>query len=459
MPKSNNSGKYFQLRNDYPFFTYKGYDQQYSDKGLRVQFHFNLADKYSFHPTLIIPVRDFYIKDNIQDKNLNDLLFSIGMIELISYWKAACPPLIIIENHTLDPEQVKWWKKLYFKGLGEFFYLNSIESAEEDFMEIRSGSGKTNGPYRIDLEKSTIIPVGGGKDSVVTLELLTQKERPLPLIMNPRPASMGCVMRKSYYYDSIIEIHRTIDPLLLELNSQGFLNGHTPFSALLAFSSALTAIMSGRKYIALSNESSANESTIDGAMVNHQYSKSFEFEKDFRWYIYNYITPDLEYFSFLRPLNELQIARLFSKYHDYFNIFKSCNVGSKNDTWCGNCPKCLFTWIILSPFLEQKDLESIFGKNLLNDRQLIPLLNELTGNAETKPFDCIGTVEEVNAALVDLIKKLAAEDYPVLLKHYIETVAYEQYKSIDFSSLLSSFNREHFLPEEFEAILRSSLNG
>jgi len=458
MVKSNNSKKFLQYRQKYPFFVYKGFDSQYSDKGLRVQFHFNLSDKYSFHPTMIIPFKDFFIKDNIRGEMIDNLLFHIGMIELLSYWKAACPPTIMIESSSLNEEQIKWWKKLYYNGLGEFFYLNSIETDIDSFVNIVSKPGVPNPPFTIPLQESAIIPIGGGKDSIVTLELLNHNAGNIPMVLNPRPASTSAVMKRGYYYDSVFEINRTIDPLLLELNSRGFLNGHTPFSALLAFSSALAAIMAGRKNIALSNESSANESTIIGSSINHQYSKSIEFEGDFRWYLKKFITPGLEYFSFLRPLNELQIARLFSGFPDYFSVFRSCNVGSKTDTWCGECPKCLFTYIILSPFIESVKLESIFGKNLLNDPGLLPVLNELAGVSQTKPFDCIGTIEEVNAALVNLIRKIPDTELPALLREYKDSEAYIRYQQFDYQSLLGTFNPEHFLPVEYENLLRSYLH-
>ena len=67
---------------------------------------------------------------------------------------------------------------------------------------------------------------------------------------------------------------------MLQLNSEGYINGHTPFSAIVAFSSVLTAALNGQKYITLSNENSANESTVKDSKVNHQYSKSYEFELD-----------------------------------------------------------------------------------------------------------------------------------------------------------------------------------
>jgi UDP-N-acetyl-alpha-D-muramoyl-L-alanyl-L-glutamate epimerase len=458
MIKSNNSQKFLQYRQKYLFFVYKGFDHQYTDKGLRVQYHFSLGDEYTFHPTLIIPDRDFFLMGNLREGILENLLFHIGMIELISYWKAACPPTIRIECGSLDDEQVKWWKKLYYYGLGEFFYLNSIDTDLAGFVNIISSPGTIRQPFSIPLKESTIIPIGGGKDSVVTLEILSNLPGNIPMVVNPRPASTNCIMKRGYFYDSVFEINRTIDPILLDLNNQGFLNGHTPFSALLAFISALAAVMTGRKYIALSNESSANEATIPGSEINHQYSKSIDFEGDFRWYLKNYITPDLEYFSFLRPLNEMQIARIFSGFPAYFPVFRSCNAGSKTDSWCGKCPKCLFTLIILSPFIPFETLESIFGKNLLDDPALLPVLYELTGISGQKPFDCIGTVDEVNAALVSLVRECSDENLPFLLREYKKSETFDRYQHFDFRHLLENFSPGHFLPPEFEKLLRTYLD-
>ncbi|MEI6900186.1 MAG: hypothetical protein WCL00_09925, partial [Bacteroidota bacterium] len=351
--------------------------------------------------------------------------------------------------------QIKWWKKLYFKGLGEFFYLNEIKATEEDFVEISSIGEHEFASFSMPLEGKCIIPVGGGKDSVVTLELLKNFEGSLPLILNPRPASMGCVMKRGFYYDTIIEVKRSIDPVLLDLNAKGFLNGHTPFSALLAFITLLTAILSGRKYIVLSNESSANESTVAETSVNHQYSKSVEFEGDFRRYVKAFINPDIEYFSLLRPLNELQIAYHFSKFTAYHDVFRSCNAGSKEDSWCGKCAKCLFTYIILSPFLEGERLKMIFGKDLLDDPNLVSLLDELTGISATKPFDCVGTIDEVNAALILCMNRINQGEESSLLTHYKKSIAYQKFISSDPVSLLNRINSEHFLPPVFEDVLKS----
>jgi UDP-N-acetyl-alpha-D-muramoyl-L-alanyl-L-glutamate epimerase len=460
MPKNNNQEKFERLRQEFPFLAYNGFDHQFSDKGLRVQFHYSLSDRYLFHPTHIIPAKDFLIPENINDAFLENILFHIGMVEAISYWKAACPPKLIIKGRSLTKRQTDWWKKLFFKGLGEFRYLNSIKTDMDSFLEIEDDKeGKPFESFLLNLDENCVIPVGGGKDSVVTIELLGNAIGNVPMILNPREASKGTIMKTGRYYDSILEVNRTIDPVLLELNEMGFLNGHTPFSALLAFVSVLAAGLSGKKYIALSNESSANEATVPGSEVNHQYSKSFEFEKDFRSYIHEFITPEIEYFSFLRPLNELQIARFFSGFPNHFDVFRSCNAGSKNDAWCGKCAKCLFTFVILSPFIDSKRLETIFGKNLLNDSDLWPVLQQLTGIGDTKPFDCIGTIDEVNGALQMLAGRLAPDEMPVLLKRYLTSERGKAYRDYNAAPLLNQFNPENALPEKFKALLISKINA
>jgi hypothetical protein len=236
--------------------------------------------------------------------------------------------------------------------------------------------------------------------------------------MNPRGATVNCIQAAGYTLDDALVIHRTIHPRLLELNAQGCLNGHTPFSAMLAFYTLLAAQLSGIPNIALSNESSANESTVVGTNVNHQYSKSLEFENDFRQYVAQYISPSFNYFSFLRPLSELQIAMLFSRYEKYFDVFRSCNVGSKQDIWCGQCPKCLFAYIILSPFIPPQRLNAIFGKCMLDDPDMRLYFDQLTGHAETKPFECVGTISEVHSALSMALSRWYPNQRPCLLSNY-----------------------------------------
>ena len=401
MPQQNQD-KFLKLRELHPDFFYDGYTFEIKENRIEMQFDFRIGNEIRFSPkmTLLpgrhaacVPVRE----------EIEGLVFHIGLIELISYWKCACPPAVHLPRR-LSEQQQQWWKKLYWKGLGEFFYQNGIHSSPTNFLNFRfdeAAPAVSDFTYRrIEGSDAVIVPIGGGKDSVVTLEHHRRTRRIVPFIINPRGATLECARIAGFpAQDDIVILRRQIDPELLRLNGEGYLNGHTPFSAMLAFYTLLVSNVTGVRDIALSNESSANEPTIPGTDINHQYSKSLEFEEDFRKYVLDNMNDASHYFSYLRPYCELQIAELFAQYPAYFPVFKSCNAGSKTDIWCCNCPKCLFAYIILSPFIDDATMMQIFGEDLLDKPSLQQYFDELTGIAEVKPFECVGTVEEVNRAL------------------------------------------------------------
>ena len=435
MKRTDNQSKFDALREEFSVFTFERQTVKRENGALSLAFDFSLDDRYHFRPTLEIPARSVFDWDGIPAEQLEALAFQIGMTELVSYWKIACPKRMVVKPFALTETQKSFWKKLYYNGLGEFLYLNSIAVSENDLIQIESVGNQHFAKVDLPLEEQTLVPVGGGKDSVVTLECLRGEMPVIPLIVNPRGATLNCVKTAGYGENEFIVINRTLDPTMLKLNAEGYLNGHTPFSALLAFISVLVAFGSRSKYIALSNENSANESTVPGTNINHQYSKSIEFERDFRKYVAENVNDNVQYFSFLRPLSELQIAKLFAQCEAYHPVFRSCNVGSKTDSWCGHCPKCLFTWIILSPFLSKEQLMAIFGNDLMADESLRPVYEELNGTAAVKPFECVGTVEEVRACM--------------------EAVNGNRNQ---VNAILHHFNNEHFLPEKFEQILKSRLD-
>ena len=471
--------KFLALRQEYPVFVYRSFACRQEGDSLALSFHFALCDaqggeRHSFRPRLSFPARDFY--HGIPEAELRKLVFHCGMVELISYWKCACSPLVRMECAELEAAQLEWFKKLYFHGLGEFFYLNGIQTGQEDFMRmeccprkdgrllyiqgILAEDGKVEGEGTgrdktgiLPETEGILVPVGGGKDSVVSLEILRKRHagKIRPLVINPRGATRTCCIQAGFEEEDCVVVERSIDSHLLELNAQGYLNGHTPFSAMLAFVSLLASALTGYRRIALSNENSANESTVAGLEVNHQYSKSFEFESDFRDYVRRYIGSDYDYFSFLRPLNEIGIARLFSSFPLYHSIFRSCNAGSKTDSWCGKCPKCLFAFIILCPFLGIGKTSRIFGKNLLDDPSLETFLDELCGRLPVKPFECVGTVEEVNWSLQQL-RPFTARN--ALLAYYSGLPESEVQVS---GSVLENFSSQHHVPEDLLEDLRAAV--
>lgn len=376
------------------------------------------------------------------------IIFNIGMAELVSYWKCACPKKVIVKTGMLTKEQCDWWKKLYFNGLGEFFYKNNINADMDSFMKIIPDN--TDKPaFRSEKKQDGFfIPIGGGKDSIVTTELLRPyRDKTMCYIINPRGATLGCARTAGFEESAIVGVRRTIDKELLNRNADGYLNGHTPFSAVVAFSSYLFAYLKGLKYIALSNESSANESNVQGTKINHQYSKSTEFERDFRNYVSEYLDDSIQYFSMLRCWSEWQIAKKFVQYPKYFSVFQSCNLGSKTDSWCGKCAKCLYVYILLSAFLDDKALVGIFGLDMLAVADFRGMFEGLIYEDVDKPFECVGTKEEIRLALYTAAKK-RGEKLPLLLKEYMDNNPEEP------MTLDNYYDEDNFIPVELKGLLK-----
>ena len=442
-----------ELRKEYPIFYYNNYRITEEKEIIKIDFEFEISGLSKFNPRIEIIKKEFKFKD-INSNIVKNIVFNLGMVEAISYFKATCSPEFVIKCGYLDEFQEKWFKKLFYLGLGEFRYINKIDIDENEFVNFISKGEK------LELEKTEensgiIIPIGGGKDSIVTLDLLKDyRKESLAFCIGSKKVSLECAKIAGFENNQIIEVKRVIDKNLIKLNGKGFLNGHTPFSAIVAFVSYLCGYLLGKKYITLSNESSANESNVDGENINHQYSKTIEFENDFREYSGKYLKAGVEYFSLLRPISELQIAMLFSKLEKYHKVFKSCNVGSKTEPWkwCCNCPKCLFVFTILSPFLYKEKLVNIFGEDLFEREDLLKTFISLCGYAETKPFECVGTYSEIKNAITKTIEN-CENKLPFLLEYYKENF------ELSKDELLKTYNNENNLPAEFEEVIKEKIFG
>ena len=469
--------QYLSLREQYPRFAYRGYEIEENESCLRLTYRFETVGLSEFAPVWVFPKAEGDCHRWSKDRLMQDMIFSLGMVELISYWKIACPPTVAVEAGWLNQDQIDWWKDLYFNGLGEFFYVNGIEEADPNhFMNIRcagrckerhaawgaeiDGNGKAAGISAVNSDSlasgGVLVPIGGGKDSAVTLELLRLAGKSIyAYIINPRGATIHTTEVAGLDAAHVISAKRTLDPNMLELNRQGYLNGHTPFSALVAFSGIIAARMHGLSMVALSNESSANESTVQGSTVNHQYSKSFKFEEDFHYYQTTYLRGSAYYFSLLRPLSEFQIARYFAGQKQYHGIFRSCNAGSRTDSWCGHCPKCLFVYLILSPFLTPQEVMDIFGRNMLDDWDMKETLDQLIGIEEEKPFECVGSRDEINTAIVLTIKGLeeAGEVLPCLLSYYKTTDLYQTFRTRG-DQYSTYYDGNNLVPDDLARLVR-----
>ncbi len=371
----------------------------------RVEF-FN-RDPLEFAETVILPE----IPKGLNQESTRNFLEPLELILGISYYKLYCPPRISV-SFNLSREQADFWNIVYKKGLGEFLYKNNLNPdklAKFPFSKIKIS------PQRIETGERALLGIGGGKDSIVAAAMLknfdfasflveTQREDPIS-------ESVAGAIRKP-----CLKIRRTLDPKIFE-TYEGAYNGHIPISAIFAFLGFLAAAVYKYKYVIVANEHSSNFGNLEyrGEIINHQWSKSVEFEAMFQEYARKFITPDVVYFSLTRRFHEIRVAKMFAGQKKFFPLFASCNRNFKifkqrpDSLWCGQCPKCAFAFLMLSPFLDKKELLGIFKKNLFAEKDLLPIFRDLLGFGKIKPFDCVGTVEESRAAFFMASEKFKNE--------------------------------------------------
>jgi len=386
-----------QLRLLHPRFIYQSYEVTKKDDALHVVFEFLLEPDIVFRPTLAIPHRGTYDADR-----LAPYIFRLGMVEAVSYWKAALPEEFVVAAGSLSDTEMRFWNDLFRHGLGEFYFRNDIDFTVPDFFRLSATGPSLPFPgerYEADAP-SDLVLIGGGKDSAVTLGMYKKAGRSIQtLVLNPTEAALSNIRLSGF--DSPIVVKRFMDPQLSRLNDAGYLNGHTPFSAYLAFLGVTVATLNGNQHVIVSNERSADEGNViyHGVEINHQYSKGFRFEQLFRQHVADVFEDAPNYFSILRPLNDLEIGRLFALFPEFFASFRSCNVGSKTNTWCGKCAKCAFTYLILFPFIPFPQIVASFGSDLFKRPEILSHIRALVGLIPVKPFECVGTRKESQLAL------------------------------------------------------------
>lgn len=426
----------------YRQFSFDNY--QFDAAAGRLELHYSLDNALYFTETYSFDFPFVAYDEAALDRALQALFFLAG----VSYYKTYVPPEIVVKQGTLDPAMAGFFQKTYQRGLGEFWYVNQLDPHTP--VPIPATTKTPVAPLEVN-GKGMVVGLGGGKDSLVSVELLRSQGLDVATwSLNHRAQMAPLVQRIGLPH---FWVAREWDAQLFSLNEQDALNGHIPISALFACMGTVVAILTGRRDSVVSNEQSANEETLAyrGASINHQYSKTQEFERDFQRYLQHLFGDSLRYYSLLRPFSELRIGELFASaaFEKYRDVFSSCNrafVHSSNHmSWCGECPKCAFVFLILTPFIPHADLEALWGgKNLLLDPALEPMYRQLLGIAGDKPLECVGEVKESRAAM-----RLAQEQYPELRRYHFELPG-----DYDFRALAS-----HEMPAEIHQALTAAIRS
>jgi len=318
-----------------------------------------------------------------------------------SYYKAAAPPVVMIEGESVAAGELRFHQNLYDQGLREFAVTNGLAVPLRLEIQALAGLGHPAPPTRFARPGGLLVPIGGGKDSLVLIEAVKHLQ-PRLFAVNPHPLVVELAGQIGL---PLLVVRRSLSPRLAELNEAGALNGHVPITAIVSLIAVVGSFLYGYDTIAMAVERSASEesATVDGVPVNHQYSKSLEFERQLADLISSTVDPDLRYGSALRPYSELAIARAFARLTGYHATFCSCNTvfrqsAAADDGWCGNCPKCRFVGLMLAPFVEPAALTAIFGRDMFTDPGQVPGFAALISD-EDKPFECVGERRESAAAI------------------------------------------------------------
>ncbi len=407
--------------------------------------------------TITVPGAPFAL-DGERARAAGQALRLLHLIAGVSYYKAAVPAEISIEGEPVDVDTAGFLQEVYVNGLGEFAYRNGLDlhgrirfpgslpspsgrgaggegsehgaagdrndvrnlestaaavdanvhgSAEPSPQPLSQGERGFTAPP-LGLRQHALVAIGGGKDSLVSIEALRAAgvEQTVAWIGGSQLIA-ACAARTGL---PTLNIGRQLAPELFEFNRQGAWNGHIPVTAINSAILVFVAVLHGANQVVFSNERSASYgSTIPGTgEVNHQWSKGWMFEHDFASHVHRYVAADLHYYSLLRPLSELAVARQFAKTDHYDAHFSSCNrnfhlLGERPaNRWCGVCPKCHFVFLALAPFMPKPRLVGIFGRNLLDDAGQVPGYDALIEYRDHKPFECVGEAKESRAALAAL---------------------------------------------------------
>jgi hypothetical protein len=390
------------------------------DEAGNVVLGYALDDALEFEERFTLPLPGGATLDSPAVEGLLALLhFTAG----VSYFKAAIPETVAFEGEPPGPATARLLEALYSEGLGEFAAVNRLPHLPRPSFGTSLHAALGAGPAgpapdltaTSDVEPASdpsrvLVPVGGGKDSAVALELVRASGLPLALFsVGGAAAIAGTVEAAGLPW---LQATRQLDPRLLELNRRGALNGHVPITAIVASAALLTAALNGCDAVALANErsASAGNTTWDGVEVNHQFSKSLRAER-----LLAAATAEVagapSVFSVLRAASELSIARAFARLPEYHHVFTSCNrifrldPATRTTSWCCDCDKCRFVFLILAPFMAPAELESIFGAPMLDDTRQFEGFALLTGTGGHKPFECVGEIRDSVAAL-----RLLADD-------------------------------------------------
>jgi hypothetical protein len=398
--------------------------------------------EYTYQNTTYRHRYDFGMTIAADDPTVRRLLNWLGVVSAFYLFSIEYFTELAAE-FPLDADEQDFFQKLTYNGMAEFRQVNGIamDTATKvtptatETLDVSGESPALSGALLLN---------GGGKDGCVSALLLEQTGHPFDWFMLNSSVAQDRVAEASGKH--VVKVKRQMD----DRRFDGKYTGHRPTSACIAICSVLAAYLTGRASVIASNEQSANEGngTIDGVQVNHQYSKSLEFERDYGQLLRSHHIP-VQYFSLLRPLHELQIVKVMTHSDQYLRTFTSCNHGYKRGEWCMQCAKCAFIVLVFTA-LDPASAKIVWNDELaINTPAFLPFIQELIDPAVQKPLECVGTIEECQLAARLILTgplhdRLSPELHTMLEAHASA--------STDTAAFLQTLSDQHAVPVEYQDI-------
>jgi UDP-N-acetyl-alpha-D-muramoyl-L-alanyl-L-glutamate epimerase len=435
------------------FESFRFTSREIDDEG-RITLRYALDEEIAFVERFELPPGTLVSDDDRE--RVDGILLLLHLLAGVSYYKTAVPPSV--ECEPLPPAVARLLEALYSEGLGEFAFTNELDSLPDPSFPTREAEVPTPEPRSLE---RVLVPVGGGKDSAVALEIVRAAGLDLSLfsVGDAGPISRTAAVAGLPH----LIVRRKLDPQIGELNRAGALNGHVPITAIVSCVAVLTAALHRFDAVAMANERSASQGNVrwGGIDVNHQFSKSFRAEGLMRSALAA-VGAGVNYFSVLRPASELGIAKAFTRLPTYHQAFSSCNTNFRLDgsvpsaRWCCDCPKCRFVFLVMAPFSEPEHMREIFGCDMLEDESQLEGFALLTATGGFKPFECVGEEEESKAAVKLLVADPRWRDHRIVqrLSEQVLNGSADEESLVDRALELSD---EHNVPPELMASLRALL--
>ncbi len=354
--------------------------------------------EHSFSESLTFPVP---LKDTPEQiRSLRSLHLALG----ISYYKIFVPP-VVTHPYAMDDTEAGFWNTVWRHGLGQFLYDNNLTADKLARFTAHDGQ-QFEGTTADNEATGAFLGLGGGKDSIVAGELLKATGTAIRGFVMATGEALGQAGEVAKVMDIPLQaVERRLDIHLSEVDkAPDAYHGHVPISLIFALVGTALAIATDTAYVMVANEASASIPQLEheGQTINHQWSKSFEAEQAIQQYIQRLIDPRVTYFSAIRRLTSIGVAKLFANYPQYFEVFTSDNTVFRIDParrpsgrWSLESPKSLSSYVLLAPWLSDGNVRRIFGIDFLNEVSLAQLFLEMTGTEGHPPLDCVGTPEEL----------------------------------------------------------------